>query len=81
MEFTFRTGGNMLLALIGALIWAELYYFIILFLIHLSRKWKKNNRSKYPELGDIPDSATPDQKSPSQSTSISPSVHNDMSLD
>ncbi len=79
VEFTFRTGGNMLLALIGALVWAELYYFIIMLLINLSRKWKENTRSKYPKLGHIPDSDSPDHKSPGQSTSLSPSIYNDMS--
>ena len=76
VEFTLRTGGNLLLALIGALIWAELYYLIIMLLIHLSRKRKERTRSKYPELGHIPDSDTSELKPPIH-PSLPHSVHND----
>lgn len=76
VEFTLRTGGNLLLALIGALIWAELYYLIMMLLIHLSRKRKEHTRSKYPELGDIPDSESSELKPPVH-PSLPHSVHND----
>ena len=76
VEFTLRTGGNLLFALIGALIWAELYYLIMMFLIHLSRKGKEQTRSNYPELGDIPDSDTSELKPPIH-PSLPHSVHNE----
>ena len=76
VEFTLRTGGNLLIALIGALIWAEFYCLIMMFLIHLSRKRKEHTRSKFPKLGDILDSDTSELQPPVP-PSLPHSVHND----
>ena len=76
IEFTLRTGGNLILAIIGALIWTELFYLIMIFLKHQSRRRKEHNRSKYPELMDIPDSDTSELQPPVP-PSLSHSVHND----
>jgi hypothetical protein len=76
IEFTLRTGGNLLLALIGALVWAELYYFVMLVLINLSRRRSAISRAKYPELVDIPDSDTSELRPPGH-PSLPHSVHND----
>ncbi|MFX0211062.1 MAG: hypothetical protein ACFFDT_34100 [Candidatus Hodarchaeota archaeon] len=81
LEFTLRTGGNMILALFCALLWAELYHLSIIPLIRLTWWWKGRIRSDYPELGHIPDSDTADRESPIQSPLLSPSAHNDMNYD
>jgi uncharacterized membrane protein HdeD (DUF308 family) len=68
--------GNVVLALIIALLSAGLYNTILLPFVHLSRWWKKHTRPKYPEVGDIPDSDVTEKKRPVQ-PSLSPSIHND----
>jgi hypothetical protein len=78
---TLITGGNVLLALIIALLSVELYHILIIPLVHLSRWWKERVRPNYPEIGAIPDSDAPTQKSSRQQSLLSPSVRNDMNND